>query len=298
MDIGFIGTGIMGAPMALNLARAGTPLVVWNRSPEKCEPLREAGAKVASDPAEIFQRTRIVILMLYDGDAIDAAMGRGTPEFEANVAKHIIVNMGTVEAEYSRGLDADISAAGGSYVESPVSGSRKPAESGQLVAMLAGEPAAVEEVRPLLAPMCRETVVCGPVPSALLMKFSVNLFMIAMVTGLAEAVHFAERHGLDLERLRAVLDASPMASSVSRVKGEKLVARDFEAQASIVDVLKNNRLIAEQARASNLASPLLDVCHTLYEETLALGNGQKDMVSVLHAIEARTDADHSLSCTS
>jgi len=294
MDIGFIGIGIMGTPMAVNLARAGTPLVVWNRSPEKCEPLRAAGAKVVSSPAEVFRQTRIVILMLYDGNAIDAALGRGTPEFEANVTRRIIVNMGTVEAEYSRGLDADVRAAGGSYVESPVSGSRKPAEAGQLVAMLAGDPAAVEEVRPLLAPMCRETVVCGAVPSALLTKFSVNLFMIAMVTGLAEAVHFAERHGLDLERLRAVLDASPMASSVSKVKSEKLVARDFEAQASIVDVLKNNRLIAEQARASSLASPLLDVCYALYGETLAQGHGQMDMVSVLHAIEARTDAVHSL----
>ncbi len=294
MVIGFIGIGIMGTPMALNLARAGTPLMVWNRSGEKCELLRTAGANVASTPAEVFRQTRIVILMLYDGNAIDAALGRGTPEFEANVAGHIIVNMGTVEAGYSRGLDADVRAAGGSYVEAPVSGSRKPAEAGQLVAMLAGDPAAVEEVRPLLAPMCRETVLCGAVPSALLMKFSVNLFMIAMVTGLAEAVHFAERHGLDLERLRAVLDASPMASNVSKVKCEKLVARDFEAQASIVDVLKNNRLIAEQARVSNLASPLLDVCHALYGETLVLGHGQKDMVSVLHAIEARTDGVLSL----
>ncbi|MFC4172538.1 NAD(P)-dependent oxidoreductase [Microvirga sp. GCM10011540] len=290
MSIGFIGLGIMGGPMALNLARSGTPLVVWNRSADKCEALRAAGASVASDAPDVFRQARIVVLMLYDGGAIDAVLGRGTAAFGTNVAGHVVVNMGTVEAAYSRGLEADIHAAGGHYVECPVSGSRKPAEAGQLVAMLAGEPAVMEEVRPLLAPMCRETVVCGPVPSALLMKFSVNLFMIAMVTGLAEAVHFAERHHLDLERLRDVLDASPMASNVSRVKGEKLVARDFKAQASIVDVLKNNRLIAEQARAAGLTSPLLDVCHALYGEMLALGHGQQDMVSVLHALEARTDA--------
>jgi 3-hydroxyisobutyrate dehydrogenase len=154
--------------------------------------------------------------------------------------------------------------------------------------MLAGDPAAVAEVRPLLAPMCREAVECGPVPQALLMKLSVNLFLISMVTGLAEATHFAERHGLDLERLRGVLDAGPMASAVSRVKADKLVRRDFTAQASLRDVLMNNRLIADAARAAGIASPLLDACHQLYGEALALGHGAEDMAAVVRAHEART----------
>jgi 3-hydroxyisobutyrate dehydrogenase len=97
-----------------------------------------------------------------------------------------------------RELEADIRAVGGHYVEAPVSGSRKPAEAGQLVAMLAGDADAIADARPLLTPMCRETMICGPVPNALLMKLSVNLFLISLVTGLAEAVHFADRHGLNL----------------------------------------------------------------------------------------------------
>jgi 3-hydroxyisobutyrate dehydrogenase len=147
----------------------------------------------------------------------------------------------------------------------------------------------VARVRPLLAPMCRETVDCGVVPEALLMKLAVNTFLIGMVTGLAEAVHFAGRYGLDTDRLVAVLDAGPMASAVSRVKAAKLVRRDFEVQASIRDVLENNRLIAEAARAAGIASPVLDACHALYAEALALGHGELDMAAVLHALEARTD---------
>jgi 3-hydroxyisobutyrate dehydrogenase len=290
MDLGFIGLGVMGQPMALNLARAGTELVVWNRSAERSEPLRAAGAKVATSPAEIFSQARVVILMLADGAAIDSVLGRGTPAFGGNVAQHTIVHMGTTSPEYSRGLEADICAAGGSYVEAPVSGSRKPAQAGQLVAMLAGERAAMDEVRPLLQPMCHETITCGPVPAALLMKLSVNLFLITMVTGLAEAAHFADRHGLDMQQFLAVLDAGPMASSVSRVKAQKLVARDFSVQASISDVLKNNRLVAEAARERSIASPLLDVCHALYGKTVALGHDQADMVAVVRAIEARTDS--------
>ncbi|MGP4007307.1 NAD(P)-dependent oxidoreductase [Streptomyces sp. 4N124] len=289
MHVGFIGLGIMGQPMALRLARSGTPLVVGNRTPDRAEPLRAAGAVVAADPAEVFTRADVVILMLADDRATDAVLGRGTPDFKQRVAGRIVVPMGTTSPEYSHRLEADVRAAGGSYVEAPVSGSRVPAENGQLVAMLAGEEDAVERVRPLLAPMCHTTFVCGPAPNALLMKLSVNLFLITLVTGLTEAYHFAERHGLDRGLFLDVLDAGPMASAVSRMKAPKLLARDFAAQAAARDVLKNNQLIAEAARSTGLASPLLDVCHALFEETVSLGHGSEDMAAVLRAIEARTE---------
>ncbi|CAB3665076.1 2-hydroxy-3-oxopropionate reductase [Paraburkholderia sediminicola] len=293
MKTGFIGLGVMGQPMALNLARDGTPLVVWNRTPDRCAALRDAGAQVADSACEVFRQARIVILMMATDTALDAVLGRHTADFATNVEQHIIVHMGTTSADYSRELEADIRAAGGQYVEAPVSGSRKPAEAGQLVAMLAGEPAAVDEVRPLLKPMCHETVICGAVPAGLLMKLSINTFLIPMVTALAEAAHLARRYGLDMKQFQAVLDAGPMASNVSRVKVDKLVNEDFTVQASIVDVLKNNRLAAEAARHANLASPLLDVCFDLYTETVELGHGQADMVAVVHAIEARTEARES-----
>ncbi|MCZ4610099.1 NAD(P)-binding domain-containing protein, partial [Streptomyces sp. Lzd4kr] len=86
MYVGFIGLGVMGQPMALNLARAGTPLVVWNRSTDRCAPLRAAGAEIAASPAEVFARADTVILMLADETALDTVLGRGTPDFAAHVA--------------------------------------------------------------------------------------------------------------------------------------------------------------------------------------------------------------------
>jgi 3-hydroxyisobutyrate dehydrogenase len=290
VEIGFLGLGTMGQPMALNLVRAGTPLVVWNRSPGRCDALRTAGALVAVRVAEVFERCDVVLLMLADGAAVDDALGRGTSRFAGYAAGHTIVHMGTTEARYSSGLEADVRAAGGRYVEAPVSGSRKPAEAGELVAMVAGEPAAVAAVRPLLAPVCHETVACGAVPNGMLMKLAVNLYLITMVTGLAEAFHFAARHELDLAKFVGVLDAGPMASSVSRVKADKLTARDFAVQASISNVLYNNRLIAQAARTAGIASPLLDVCHALFGETEDLGLGGTDMAAVIRAIEERTTA--------
>jgi 3-hydroxyisobutyrate dehydrogenase len=286
--VGFIGLGTMGEPMATNLARSGVRVVAWNRTPEKTAPLARAGATIAASREEVFALAGIVILMVLDSAAIDDILGRGTPAFAERVRDRTIVHMGTTSPAYSRGLEADVRAAGGRYVEAPVSGSRKPAEQGALVAMVAGEPAVIEVVRPLLASMCRGTVICGPVPNALLMKLSVNLFMITMVTGLAEAVHFAGSHGLDLDRLVQVLDAGPMASDISRLKAPKLVTRDFAAQASVTNVLESNRLIAEAARAANIASPLLDACHELYRETSALGLASADIIAVLRAIESRT----------
>ncbi|PXY22977.1 2-hydroxy-3-oxopropionate reductase [Prauserella muralis] len=288
MRLGFAGLGVMGLPMALNLVRAGTPLVVWNRTPRRCDPVVAEGAERAAGPGELFAGCDVVVLMLADEPAVDAVLARGTPEFATRVRGRTVVHMGTVPAGYSRGLGADITAAGGAYVEAPVSGSRGPAEEGQLVAMLAGRDEDRARVRPLLAPMCSAVFDCGAVPGALLMKFAVNLFLITMVTGLTEAFHFAERHGLDLAALEGILDAGPMASAVSRTKAGKLVAGDFAVQASITDVFKNNRLIAEAAREAGVASPLLDVCHALYGETVGLGHGGADMAAVIRAIEART----------
>lgn len=288
--VGFIGLGTMGQPMAMNLLRAGIPVLVWNRSASRCAALAEAGAAIAADPAEVFARCGAVILMLADGVAMDAVLARGSRAFPGRVAGRRLINMATTAPAYSKALEADIRAAAGHYVEAPVSGSRQPAEAGQLVAMLAGQPEDVAAARPLLAPMCRAAIDCGAVPGALLMKLAVNLFLITMVTGLAEAMHFADRHGLDPARLAAILDAGPMASEVSRLKAAKLLARDFTVQAAIVNVLENNRLIAEAAREAGLASPLLDACHALYRESLALGLGDLDMVAVVRALEHRTAA--------
>ncbi len=288
--VGFIGLGAMGEPMALNLVRAGTPLLVWNRSQAKARGVIEAGAAFAASIDEVFARATIVLLMLADEQAVDAVLERRGPAFATRVKDRTIVQMGTIAPAASLALASDIRAAGGRYVEAPVSGSRKPAEAGQLVVMLAGEADAVAAVRPLLDPLCKEARLCGAVPGALLMKLAVNLFLITMVTGLAEAMHFAERHGLDLDQFRAVLDAGPMASDVSRGKTAKLVAHDFAAHAAISDVLKNNRLIAEAARDRGVASPLLDICHALYGETLYLGHSSSDMIAVVKAIEARTGA--------
>lgn len=282
--VGFAGLGSMGGPMAVNLARAGIPLLVWNRTPGRAA---VAGAEVAGDAAELFERCEVVILMLKDAAAVDAVLDRG----RSALAGRTIVHMGTTAPEHSRALESELLAAGAKYVEAPVSGSRVPAEAGELVAMLAGDPAAIEEIRELFGPMCRETVECGPVPNGLLMKLAVNVHLTAVVTSLAETVHFARTHGLDLGLLAGVLGAGQLASPILRVKAPKLVEEDFAPQASIANVLANVELIAAAAREAGLTLPLIEASRALYAETARLGFGDADMVAVVKALGARPHSE-------
>jgi len=286
--IGFVGLGAMGEPMALNLVKSAIPLIVWNRSAVKARPLGEAGAEVARSSDEVFARAETIILMLGGATVTDAVLRRSDTDLADRIRGKTIVHMGTTSPAFSLALEKDIRAAGGAYVESPVSGSRVPAQSGQLVAMLAGEPSVVDRTRPLLAPMCREAIYCGPVPSALQMKLAVNAFLLPLVTALAESMHFAERHDLNVQQLVSILDAGPMASVVSRAKAAKLASREFTVQASVANAFENCRLTAEAAHQTGISSPLIDVCHALYGEALQLGLAELDMVAVLAAFEQRT----------
>ncbi|MCE0763426.1 NAD(P)-dependent oxidoreductase [Pseudonocardia kujensis] len=283
--LGFLGLGGMGRPMALRLLGAGHELVVWNRTAARAAPVVAAGARLAATPAELLAAAEVVVVMLADEAAVDTVLARDTPAFAGLVRGRTVVHTGTVSAGWSKGLEADVRAAGGRYVEAPVSGSRTPAEEGALVGMLAGDPDDVARVRPLLAPLCARIVDCGPVPSALRMKFAVNTVLITLVAGLAEAWRLATAHGLDPQLFTEVLDAGPMASPVSRSKLGKLRTGDLTAQAAIDDVLKNCRLVRESAREVGSPAPLMEACLQLFTRAADLGLGKEDMVAVLHALD-------------
>jgi 3-hydroxyisobutyrate dehydrogenase len=279
----------MGEPMARHLEAAGTHLVVWNRSEEKLRLLEHLGAEVADSVDDLFERVSTIIVMLANSTAIDDVLDRNGSRFAERIRGHLVINMGTVAPAYSKQLCEDVTKAGGVFVEAPVSGTRKPAQDAALVAMVAGESSVLEEVAELLNPMCREVVLCGEIPSALMMKLSTNVFLISLVSGLAECVHFAESNGVDPHLLLDVINSGHLSSDFSTVKLAKLLARDFDAQARIADVLENSQLIVDVARHAGIASPLSDLCFTLFGETRDLDLANADTVAVLRAIEQRTN---------
>jgi 3-hydroxyisobutyrate dehydrogenase len=286
MTVGFVGLGNMGGPMARNLLRAGVPLVVWNRTAANADALVAAGAARAETIDDLCARCGVLMVMLLDEDAIDAVFARGTTRFDGRVRGKTFVQLGTTSPDYSQALERDILASGGRYVEAPVSGSRVPAERGQLVGMVAGEQQTVADVLPLLSPLCTRVFQCGAVPAALRLKLAANHFLIGLVAVLAEAVHAARAAGVDLALLRDVLDAGPMASDVSRIKLDKLVRGDFDAQAAIHDVANIARLVSQQCSEAGADAPLMRQCTELFQAADACGHGALDMAAVIHAFAA------------
>ncbi|MBA0446444.1 NAD(P)-dependent oxidoreductase [Stenotrophomonas maltophilia] len=292
MPVGFIGLGVMGAPMAGHLARAGHAVLGWSRSDRNHAAARAAGIDVRESLEEVFAACDPLILMLANDAAIDSVLDRHGRTFAERVQGRLLINMGTSSACFSQALCDQVRANGGEYVEAPVSGSRVQAEAAQLVIMLAGADADVRQALPLLASLGRQCVACGPVPSALRMKLAVNLYLITLVTGLAEAVHFAEKHDIALERFAEVLNAGPMASDVSRIKLDKMIRGDFTVQASITDVLKNSGLVAGAARDAGMQAPLIEASDALFARAQQMQLGTLDMAAVLQVIRAgRRGAD-------
>lgn len=284
---GFVGLGTMGTPMALRLLAAGEELVVWNRTPGRADAVARAGGTLAADVDEVFGRAAAVVLVLTDEAAVDDVLGRGTPAFARRVRGTTLVQVGTVAPGWSARLADDVRAAGGTLVEAPVSGSRGPAEAGELVVMLAGDDdAALGDVERLVAPLARAVVRCGPVPAASRMKIAVNTYLVGMVTALVEAFHVAERTGVDARVLERVLDAGPMASAVSRTKADKLVREDRGVQAAVDDAWRNARLAVAAAREAGAAAPVLAAVEEVYRATSAAGLGGADMVATIEAFRA------------
>jgi 3-hydroxyisobutyrate dehydrogenase len=288
MAVGFAGLGLMGQPMAANLCRAGIALTVYNRSPGPREALQKLGAKSVDTPGALFAACDTIFLMLANDSATDAVLDRGGPEFRTRVGGHLIINMGTHSPAFSQQLDTDVREAGGTFVEAPVSGSRVPAEAGELVAMLAGVPDALERARPLLVPMCREVQVVGAVPAAMAMKMAVNLYLVASVAALGEAANLAEMLGLDLSLFQKIIGAGPLRSDVAMAKLDKMARRDFTAQAAIRDVCKNAELVASTAAAAGASSPLIDQSRRLFDAASASGAAELDMAAVMTVFQTQS----------
>jgi 3-hydroxyisobutyrate dehydrogenase len=284
--VGFLGLGHMGEPMAGRMVEAGWAPLVWNRTRATAERLAERGALLAASPADVFSRCAVVVLMLANDRVIDEVLGRTADGFGVEAEGVTVVNMGTVSPVYSAGLGQALEFHGATYVEAPVSGSRVPAQNGELVAMLAGESTALDRVEPLLACLTSATFRCGPVPRALETKLAVNVFLIALVGALAESAAFAERAGLELGLLQRILDAGPMASAVSRGKLAKLLDDDLSAQAAVSDVRYNCRLILEAGQRASAHLPLLSACEQMLGRAETQGLGGADMIAMVEVLRS------------
>jgi len=285
MKVSVIGLGVMGEPIARNLLKAGFALTVFNRSRRKCDPFREI-AFVAASAQEAIRASDVTILMVPSDREINEILEiTADGQVHAPIAAKIIVNMATVAPEYSEKSAYAIAAAGGRYVEAPVSGSRKPAEMAALVVLAAGDDVDIDRLQPLFSAISKATVRCGAPPKAMRMKLANNLLLIALMEAFAEAFNFTRSLGLDTEQFLNLVLNGQMANDLFRAKAPKLLAHDFTPQAPLKHVAKDLKLICDEAQRIGINTPVALTNKTLFAQAVEKGWGEDDVMSVIKILE-------------
>ncbi|MEO9821832.1 MAG: NAD(P)-dependent oxidoreductase [Paracoccaceae bacterium] len=221
----FLGTGLMGAPMARNLLAAGIPVTVWNRSPAKADALKEDGAIVAASLGEAVAEADIVISILSDGPATQSV--QADPALRQSLQSGCVwVEMASIKPDEARAQAADLAALGVLHIDAPVSGGTRGAEAGTLAIMAGGEAAVFEKVKPVLAAMGRPILV-GPSGAGQLAKLANQAIVAVTIGAVAEATLLLEQGGADPDAVRDALRGGFADSTILQQHGARMSSRDF-----------------------------------------------------------------------
>jgi 3-hydroxyisobutyrate dehydrogenase len=280
MDIAFLGTGIMGAPMARRLAQAGHAVTVWNRTLDKAEPLAEHGVRVAQTPAEAVAGAEVVVTMVTDGAAVQDvmeqagdALPRGATWWQASTVG-VAATAALVQIARERGL---------AFVDAPVVGTRGPAEEGELVVLAAGEPGAVERCTPLFEAVGSKTIRLGQVGEATRFKLVMNHWVLAVTDAIAETLAFAEGLALDPSLFLEAIKGGNLDIAYAHLKGPGMIAGDLPVAFPLKHALKDAELILDAAERHDLDLGLAPAVRDRFRRAADAGYADADMGMVIAA---------------
>eukprot|EP00271_Cylindrocystis_brebissonii_P018806 TRINITY_DN546_c0_g2_i1.p1 TRINITY_DN546_c0_g2~~TRINITY_DN546_c0_g2_i1.p1 ORF type:complete len:300 (+),score=71.13 TRINITY_DN546_c0_g2_i1:255-1154(+) len=289
-EIGFLGLGIMGLAMARNLIKAGFSVTVWNRTAAKCEELVAEGASQASSPAEVIKKCPITIAMLATpAAALDVAFGADGVAGAIGPGKSY-VDMSTVDEATSTRISKAVEVAGGRFLEAPVSGSKGPAQAGQLVIMAAGDEALFGEVAQAFDVMGKKTFYLGPVGGAARMKLVVNMVMGSMLTAFAEGMALAERSDLSQQTLLDVLELGALSNLMFKMKGPAMINSAYPPAFPLKHQQKDMRLALALGDALDQPLPVAAAANEAFKRAKALGLGENDFAAVYAAISQTSNS--------
>lgn len=279
--VAVLGTGTMGAPMARNLARAGLPVVAWNRTSQKAEPLAADGVRVAGSPVQAISEADVLITMLADGPTIGSVLG--TEKALAGAPDDAIwIQMSTVGAAEAARL-ADLAAEHGiAYVDAPVLGSAEPAVNGELVILASGPDEVRDRCAPAFEALGSRSVWLGPAGAGSRLKVMVNAWLMAMTATLAETLALGEKLGVDPERFFDVTDRGAMAGLYTELNGPAMVAREFPVNFPLELATKDTSLALEAA-GEGAGLRVLEATLEQFERAEQLGLGKSDWAAVIRA---------------
>jgi 3-hydroxyisobutyrate dehydrogenase len=243
-SVAVLGTGLMGAPMAANLAKAGLDVRVWNRSKDKAEPLAEHGATVADTAAEAAQGADIVLTMLADGPAVRAVMA---DVVDTMTSETLWLQMSTVGVAETEALIALAGGAGVPFVDAPVLGTKQPAEQGKLTVLASGPDDVRERCAPVFDAVGARTMWLGPAGTSSRLKLVANSWVLAVTNGIAECVALAETLDVDPTKFLEAISGGALDLPYAHVKGGAMIKREFPASFTAALAAKDARLVLDAA---------------------------------------------------
>jgi 3-hydroxyisobutyrate dehydrogenase len=277
----------MGLPMARNAARAGLEVSAWNRTREKAEPLAEDGVEIASTPAEAAEGAELIVTMLRDAEAVLDSVEGDDGALAAAEKDAIWVQMSTIGIDATERCAALAAERGVEFVDAPVTGTKGPAEEGELTVFASGPESARELCAPLFDAVGKKILWVGEAGAGTRLKLVVNSWLLSVVEGVAETLALAEGIGVDPAQFLEAISGSPIDTGYAQLKGKAMIERDFGPSFKLELAAKDAGLVAEAIERHGLELPLLETIRERLAEA-AREHGDEDVAATFLASTAPT----------
>jgi 2-hydroxy-3-oxopropionate reductase len=285
MEIGFIGLGIMGRPMALNLIRAGHKLTVYNRTPERCAEAVAAGARRADSPRDCARKNGVVITMVTDSPDVEAVLFGPQGAAEGAERGAVFIDMSTISPDVTRTIARRLSERGIAFLDAPVSGGDTGARKGTLTIMVGGEPEVFERVREVFNPLGTRLTHVGPSGAGQVTKACNQILCAVNLLGVCEALALAKRAGIDLRTMHQVVTGGAANSWALEQLGARIIDGDFSPGFKVDLIQKDLALVLDAAKRLNLPLAGTALAHQCFRSNQAHGEGQLGTQALYHSLE-------------
>eukprot|EP00252_Welwitschia_mirabilis_P014863 TRINITY_DN32914_c0_g1_i1.p1 TRINITY_DN32914_c0_g1~~TRINITY_DN32914_c0_g1_i1.p1 ORF type:complete len:294 (+),score=80.86 TRINITY_DN32914_c0_g1_i1:106-987(+) len=285
MEVGFLGLGIMGKAMAENLLKNGFSVTVWNRTLPKCEELVGKGASLGTTPAEVVRKCKYTIAMLADPHAALSVVFNKDGVLEQMSPEKCYIDMSTVDADTSKKIGKAIIEKHGRYLEAPVSGSKKPAEDGQLIILAAGDKTLNDEITPVFNVLGKRTFFLGEVGNGAKMKLVVNMIMGSMMNALSEGLALADKSALSEETLLNILDLGAIANPMFKLKGPSMIQDKYPPAFPLKHQQKDMRLALALGDEAGVSMPVAAAANEVFKSARTAGFGDHDFSAVYKVVK-------------
>ena len=286
--IGFVGLGLMGKPMARHLLRAGAELIGYNRSRDVMTELAAEGMRCAKSPREVAQEADITVLMLSDTPAVETVLFGKDGVLAGLRPNGLVIDMGTTAATETRRFAAAVVAAGGAYLDAPVSGGQVGAAEASLTIMVGGSADALADARPVLEVLGKRITHVGEAGAGQVAKAANQVIVGLTIGAVAEALTLAKRSGVDPAKVREALAGGFAWSRILELHGQRMIDGAFAPGGKATTQRKDIAQALELARAVKLDLPATALNLELYDQLIANGDGQLDHSALVKVI----DVDH------